>query len=131
MGLILEIVLQFVFEFFVYFVGEVLVEVGLRGLAETFRGRGTRNPLLALIGYAAGGAALGGLSLLVFPQRLVQSAFVPGLSLVVTPLLTGAAMSGVGWLRRRQGKRVLRIDRFVYGAVFAFGMALVRFLFTS
>ena len=131
MEIIFEIVFEVVFEFILLTVGEVLFEVGLRGLSEPFKRRETRNPVLAFIGYAVAGAAVGGLSLLVFPQSLIPTVGFRGVSLIVSPLLAGAAMAGLGWLRRRQGKRLLRLDRFVFGAVFAFGMALVWFLFTS
>lgn len=131
MEVIIEILFEVVFEFILLTVGEVLVEVGLRGVSEPFKHAETRNPVLAFIGYGLGGAALGGLSLLIFPGPLVRGVGFRGGSLIVSPLLAGAAMTGLGWLRRRQGKRLLRLDRFAYGAVFAFGMALVRFLFTS
>ena len=131
MEIIFEIVFEVVFEFILLTVGEVLVELGLRGVSKPFRHEETRGPLLAFIGYGLGGAALGGLSLLVFPHPLAGVVGFRGVSLIVSPLMAGAAMTGLGWLRRRQGKRLLRLDKFVYGAVFAFGMALIRFLFTS
>jgi hypothetical protein len=131
MEIIFEIVFEVVFEFILLTVGEVLVELGLRGVSEPLRHRETRAPLLAFIGYGVGGAVLGGLSLLVFPHPLAGVVGFRGVSLIVSPLLAGAAMAGLGWLRRRQGKRLLRLDKFAYGAVFAFGMALVRFLYTS
>jgi hypothetical protein len=40
-------------------------------------------------------------------------------------------MAGFGWLLERSGKRRLRLDSFVYGFIFAFPMALVRFYFTD
>ena len=131
MEFMFELLFEIFFEIVLQVVGEVLFEVGLRGISEPFKRRETRNPVLAFIGYAVAGAAVGGLSLLVFPQSLVRSVGFRGVSLIVSPLLAGAAMTGLGWLRRRQGKRLLRLDRFAYGAVFAFGMALVRFLFTA
>lgn len=131
MEFIFEILFEVVFEVVLQIVGEVLFELGLRSVSEPFVRREARNPILAFIGYAIAGAGVGGLSLLVFPQTLVRSVGFRGASLIASPLLAGAAMSGLGWLRRRQGKRLLRLDKFAYGAIFAFGMALVRFLFTS
>jgi hypothetical protein len=131
MEIIFEILFEVVFELILQVVGEVLFEVGLRSVSEPLKNRETRNPILAFIGYGVAGAGVGGLSLLVFPQSLVPTVGFRGASLIASPILAGAAMAGMGWLRRRQGKRLLRLDRFVYGAVFAFGMALVRFLFTS
>lgn len=130
MGFILELLFEIVFNFVLQLFGELLFEVVLRFIPDFLRGR-VGSALLALVGYAAAGMALGGLSLLVFPGPLMVSKRFHGISLLVSPLLAGAAMAGLGWLRRRQGKRVLRLDSFGYGAAFAFAFALVRFLFTA
>ncbi|MBC7923715.1 MAG: hypothetical protein H7Z75_21780 [Ferruginibacter sp.] len=131
MEFIFELLFQVILEFVLQIFGEVLIELGLHSLAKPFKEREARNPLLAFIGYVLLGSAVGGLSLLVFPKSFVRSSRLHGISLLITPLLAGIAMSGLGWLRLRQGKRLLRLDSFVYGAIFAFGMALVRFLFTT
>ena len=130
MEIILEFVLGFVLEFVLQVFGELLVELGLRSLAEPFREREARNPFLAFAGYALLGVIVGVLSLLIFPHSFVRSAKLHGISLFITPTLAGLVMSGVGWLRRRQGRTVIRLDSFSYGFIFAFAMALVRFLFT-
>jgi hypothetical protein len=67
----------------------------------------------------------------MFPMLFIRSVAWQKVNLVATPVLAGLAMSALGALRRRQGKVVLRIDRFSYGFVFAFAMALVRFLGAS
>jgi hypothetical protein len=53
-----------------------------------------------------------------------------GISLIITPVLAGLTMWGVGRIRRRRGEAVMRLDTFGYGFIFAFGMALIRYLFT-
>ena len=131
MEIIFEFLFQIVFELVLQIFGELLVELGVRSLAEPFREREARNPFLAFVGYAFLGFIVGGLSLLVFPQSFVRSSNLHGISLFITPTLAGLVMSGVGWLRHRQGSRVIRLDSFSYGFIFAFGMALVRFLFTT
>jgi hypothetical protein len=40
-------------------------------------------------------------------------------------------MSLTGFLLRQRGKTVVQIESFSYGFAFAFGMALVRFLFAA
>ena len=85
---------------------------------------------LAAIGYCLLGLFLGGLSLLVFPEPFVRSERFPGVNLIITPALTGLAMSSIGRLREKQGKYTIKLDSFVYGFLFAFAMALVRFLYT-
>jgi hypothetical protein len=55
---------------------------------------------------------------------------MPGLSLVLAPIGTGVvAMHGLGefWLRRGMDRPAL--FSFRAGAIFAFGMALVRFVY--
>ena len=131
MELIFEFLFSFVFEFLLQIGGELLVELGFRSLGEPFAKREERNPILAAIGYCILGLILGGLSLLVFPEPFVRSERFPGINLIFTPVLTGLAMSAIGRLRERQGSAKLRLDSFVYGFLFAFAMALVRFLYTN
>lgn len=123
MGLLLE----FLLEMFLEVAGEVLLELGFTGVKEAL-GRENRNPAIAAIGYLLLGSALGGLSLLIWPHRWMQRGTVPGLSLVLGPFLSGAAMHFWGELRRAQGHNPTNLATFLGGAVFAFGVALVRFL---
>jgi polynucleotide 5'-kinase involved in rRNA processing len=81
---------------------------------------------LAAIGYALFGATLGGLSLLLFPNNLVQGAWRVA-NLVATPIAVGCVMAVLGVWRAHRGQSVLRIDRFAYGYLFALSVALVRF----
>lgn len=116
-----EALLEFLLELFV----EVMTELGLHAVSEPFRKK--PNPFMAVLGYAAFGAAAGGLSLLVLPQHLVSSPHTQLVNLVVTPLLVGFAMAQIGALRNRRGERLVRIDRFAYAWLFALMMALIRF----
>jgi hypothetical protein len=131
MEIIFEGLFGFLLEFILQIFGELLVELGLRSLAEPFREQEARNPILTLFGYALLGSIVGGLSLLIFPRTFVRSESMHGIGLLITPVLAGLAMSGLGWLRNRQGKKLLRLDSFGYGFTFALGMALVRFAFTT
>ena len=110
---------------------EVLAELGLHSIKETFHRREGRNPFFAVVGYTLLGLISGGLSLLFFPHSFIRSQRFPGIGLIVIPLLGGAVMSGIGFLRRRRGEELIRLDSFAYGAIFALGMALIRFLFTK
>ncbi|MGH9900264.1 MAG: hypothetical protein ACRD68_00315 [Pyrinomonadaceae bacterium] len=131
MELLFEFLFQIVFEFVLQVAGELLVELGLRGLAEPFQAREARNPFLALIGYAFLGFVAGGISLIFFPHPFIRGSELHGISLLISPLLAGGAMSLVGMLRRRRGETALRLDSFGYGFIFAFAMALVRLMFTN
>ena len=124
----LELIFSFIGEFIVQLVAELLVELGLHSMAEPFRRE--PNPWLAALAYAALGAIVGGLSLLVFPSHFVPAAWRIA-NLVVTPLAAGGAMAIVGAWRARRGEALWRIDKFAYGFLFAFTLALVRYVFAG
>ena len=127
----MEIVFELVFEGIVYLLGELIVELGFRSLGETVASRHERNPILAGIGYALLGTIAGGVSLLIFPEPFVRSERFHGINLLISPVLAGLGMAGLGWLLDRSGKRRLQLDSFVFGFIFALPMAIVRFLYTS
>ena len=81
----------------------------------------------ASIWYFALGAALGGASLLVWPERIFQPGPVPGLSILVSPICAGLAMQAWGRYRRRRGHVTTTLATFPAGAAFALGSAVVRF----
>ncbi|HEX6284469.1 MAG TPA: hypothetical protein VFZ71_06315, partial [Pyrinomonadaceae bacterium] len=89
------------------------------------------NPILAGIGYALLGTIAGGVSLLIFPEPFVRSEKFHGINLLISPVLAGLGMAGLGWLLDQSGKRRLQLDSFVFGFIFALPMAIVRFLYTS
>jgi hypothetical protein len=122
----LEVLFELFGELLLNVFGEVLVELGLRGLAQPFE----RKPSLwwSAISYALLGLALGGLSLLVWSGSLVPEAFrLP--NLIVTPIVAGALMHALGRWREGRGQTLLRIDRFGCGWLFAFAFGLVRYFF--
>jgi hypothetical protein len=126
----MEIIFELFFELLLQLVGEVSIEALIHRLS----GRGTRktvNAIISLIVYFGLGVMAGFLSLLIFPQSFVRSSRLHGISLIIIPLLAGLTMVGIGRLRRSRGQAVMRLDTFGYGFVFAFGMALMRFLFTT
>ena len=121
----LEILAEALFEFVVEFVGALI----LRGLAEVFDTSEFKSPWMTCIGYMFLGGVTGCLSLLIFPHPLFHPARIPGLSVIVSPVLAGLGMwmVGVGFQKRHQ--KAMQIESFGYGFAFAFGMAIVRFLF--
>ena len=120
-----EIFLEALFEL----AGEAVLDLALRALAEIFESVDRANPVVASLGYAILGFLAGGVSLLVFPHPLVRPSRVHGISLLVSPVVTGLLMSFIGSSLRRQGKKVVQIESFGYGFAFALGMALIRFFF--
>lgn len=123
---LLFLLLQVLLEIF----GEVLLELGFSGLKELF-GRENRDPVLATIGYWILGAVMGGLSLLMWPQRLVRPGPIPGLSLVVGPVAVGFAMDAWGRYRRSSGHQTTNLATLYGGGAFAFGLALVRLVWAE
>jgi hypothetical protein len=107
--------------------GEVLLELGIGAFQNTFH-RENRSPAVATVGYLIVGAAIGGLSLWVHPARFLQRGTTPGFSLVVAPLVGGAAMHAWGHFRRRGGHPTTNLATFHGGAALLFGCALVRLL---
>ena len=131
MEIIAEIFLGFIVEVLIPIVGEIAFDVLLHSLGQPFVSRERRNAILAGIGYLLFGLILGGLSLLVFPRSFVRSETFHGINLLITPLVAGLVMGAIGRWRARHGETLLRLDSFVYGFVFAFAMALVRFVYTT
>ncbi len=129
MEVIFELIFQVLVEVLLQFAFQILAELGLRSATEPFRVR--KNPVFAVVGYALLGGVAGGVSLLIFPHALVRGVGFHGLSLVLSPLLGGAAMAAVGAWRRGRGESLIKLDSFAYGFIFAFAMALVRFYFAA
>lgn len=127
MAFLLEVLLPLVGELVLQLFFEVLVELGLRSVAEPFQPR--PNPWLAALGYGLLGSAAGAISLLLFPSSLIASPFGRLLNLGLTPVVAGAAMAALGAWRRSRDQEPIRLDRFVYGYLFAAAMALVRYRF--
>ena len=123
----LEVFFEAAFEFAAEFVGALI----WRGVAAVFDTSQFKNALMACIGYVFLGGVTGGLSLLFFPHPLVHPSRIPGLSVILSPILAGLGMSLVGTTQRKRNKRVMQIESFGYGFAFAFGMALVRFIFAK
>ena len=125
MEFIFEIILQFLGEILLQFLFESLSELGLHGLADTFKK--PKNPFLSTLGFALWGALAGGLSMLMMPRSFISNLGLREANVLVTPLLVGGAMVLIGRLRDSKGQNRVGIDRFGYAFVFAFSMAIVRF----
>ncbi|MCP3851290.1 MAG: hypothetical protein GY694_13770 [Gammaproteobacteria bacterium] len=129
----MELIFEFIFSIFgellLQIMVEVLIELGFNGVASTFQNRKNRSPLLAFIGYSILGGLAGALSLWVVPHQVIESEAFALLNLFITPIVAGLLMSYLGYLRKRKGKDVIRLDSFIYGFTFAFAMALVRYYF--
>lgn len=132
MEIFLEVVFQFLFELFAQLIAQILFEISLtvvvHAVEEPFKH--SPNPWLAAIGYALLGAACGAVSLWALPSLFISSRGVQILNLILTPVISGLAMSAMGSWRRSRGQYAIRLDTFSYGFLFALAMALVRFAFS-
>jgi len=121
-------VLTLVWEAFLPISAELLFEVGLESMGESLRRRNRVHPVVAGIGIALWGALVGAVISLIWPARIFQPVVLRGASLVLSPLLSGAVMHQYG--QRRDSRREPRshLATFWGGALFAFSMAVVRFM---
>ena len=126
---LLEFLLELLLEVALQAAAEGLFAMLFTAIAEVFSPEEFRQPLVASIGYLLLGSATGGLSLIWFPFPLVHPSRFHGISLIISPVITGSAMALLGSILRGRGKRTINLESFGYGFVFALGMAIIRFIF--
>ncbi len=124
----LDALLELIFEFIVEFLFQIVIDVGFECFAENFRKHRSLPPLLAWIVIPLVGGLVGFFGSNMFPQRIFRGHEVPGISLLLAPLCTGMVMKLFGDWRRRNGRQPTTLATFWGGALFAFSMALVRWL---
>jgi len=115
-------------ELFGQAVFELLAEFGLRSLAEPLRRPKPIHPILATFGYAIYGAAAGWLSIVVLPHHFIKGQALQIANLIISPTLCGLFMGMKGARRKKKDKDIIPLDSFLYGFIFAFAMAGVRYL---
>ncbi len=107
--------------------GNAVIEGVARAIGATFGRTDRQHPVAAGVGLFLMGAALGGLSCAVWPYQVAANGPFPGVSLIVSPLVNGLALEAIGRWRDRRRKPRSYLSTFWGGALFAFGMAGVRF----
>jgi hypothetical protein len=133
MAELLELLVYFLLDLF----GNVSIELILEWLfnrlpAAIRRALSLENhPIVQAIVWCFVGMGVGGLSLLIYGQPFFPRGRFPGLSLLLSPLVTGAVMEFVGRRRAARGKPPLPLSNFRNGAAFALGFALIRFFFAA
>ena len=129
MEILLTILVEFVTIILFEIILDILFEFGFETFGDSRKEQKKTNPIIVLFGYFSLGVVMGFISILFFPRMLVQPSNIPGLSLIATPLVTGLALHTWGDYRQRNGKKTTILATFKGGAIFAFGTALVRFIF--
>jgi hypothetical protein len=107
--------------------GELLVEGVARLLGVPFGRRDRSHPVAAGASLLLIGALLGLASWWVWPYRIVASGPYPGISLVISPLVNGLLANALGTWRVNHDRPRTYPSTFWGGALFALGMAGVRF----
>ena len=144
---LLSFILEFVFEVLIQIIFEAGVDAvsrarssGESAATSTRAHRGFRiapfvravlsrtNPPFTILKFTLLGVGLGFLSVLVLPHPVVRPSRLHGMSLLISPVLTGLIMGFVGRSVRRRGKTPVQIESFAYGFTFAFAFALIRLL---
>ncbi len=111
--------------------GEAILALLVRAIGRLLGRLANLNQFLAGAGFALLGIGAGFLSLVCLPHPLVHSSRFHGISLLISPIITGFVMSLVGRTVRSRGRNSLRIESFGYGFIFALGMAVIRLHFAK
>ena len=129
----IEAIFEIVFEILIQGGAEIIAEVVTHKSRKRRRVRGIEpkpmNPVVAACLWFALGAVMGGGSLIFFPHSFIHSEGLRIANLILTPLMLGAIMALIGRKRLANGEETVPLDKFSNAALFALGMAGVRFFF--
>ena len=127
----IEAIFDIVFEILIQGGAEIIAEVVTHKSRKRRSARGIEpkpmNPVVTGILWLAGGALMGAGSLIFFPHSFIHSESLRIANLIVTPLVLGALMALLGRNRLANGEEIVPLDKFSNAALFALGMAGVRF----
>jgi hypothetical protein len=125
---VLAAIAEVLFEAIFEIAFEGLASLLIRAIATFLKTVSGVKPVATTLAHLMLGALVGFLSAVAYPHPLIHPSRFHGVSVIASPLITGMVMSQLGRLLRNLGKRVMPIESFGYGFVFAIAMALVRFL---
>jgi len=147
----MEDLLGFIFEFVFEVLIQIVFEAGVDAASRAYRSRedvaavsrvhrrsrfvsflrlslSKTNHPITILKFTLLGLALSFVSILVLPQPLVRPSKFHGISLLISPVVTGLFMGFIGRTVRRRGRTPVQIESFAYGFTFALAFALIRFL---
>ena len=116
----LELILELILGLF----GEALLDGALLLAGESDRAQRTA---LKMFLFALIGAAVGWVTLLIFPEHFIRNAQWRLAYLVVSPFVAAWLFSILGNVRARKGKRVSAVEEFWPAFAFALALAVVRY----
>lgn len=131
LSVLLSALMELFLEVFFELVGAALLDIASRALAKVFDEKVSSPAVASFFGYGLLGVLIGAYSVIIFPHPLVHPSRIRGISVLVSPVIAGVAMSLIGSTLRKRDKKVVQIESFGYGFAFAFGMAAVRFFFAK
>jgi hypothetical protein len=126
----MELLFEILVELVLPLVTEIFAELALHQLGRFVRANAVPRIVVTALMYFGAGLLAGFFSLLIFPKAFARSSTLPGISLVITPVLGGLLLSYIAWLRVRTWDWTIRLETFAYGFLFALAMTLLRLLFT-
>ncbi|MCE1205383.1 MAG: hypothetical protein LWW79_12360 [Holophagaceae bacterium] len=121
---LLEILLQILAEA----LAEFLLGFGFESVAQIFRPNRKSNVYMAAFGAVLLGGIIGALSAYFYPHQVASPFRFPWISLILSPLACGFALKQVGEWRKRRGGESTFLSTFLGGFVFAFSIAVARFI---
>jgi hypothetical protein len=124
---VIELIIELFAETIFTGAGEALIEGLARLIGASFGRTDRQHPVAAGIGLVMMGAALGCMSAVAWPYQVAGNGPLPGISLIVSPLLNGLALEAIGRWRDRHDKPRTYLSTFWGAATFAFAVAAVRF----
>jgi fluoride ion exporter CrcB/FEX len=129
MDALLEFLFNLLGELLLQIVGQILFELGIHAVGQVFEDRKFSNPWFAGIGNGILGVLAGFLSLLIFHHSLVKHETFRLANLIIMPIVAGSLMWLIGRWRTKREQKTISLESFWQGFIFAFGMALVRFIY--
>lgn len=114
-------------EIFLEVFGDVFLDFLWISITSGFGPKRRTHPVAAAFGLVTVGVLAGFLTTLVLPRRIIHTQGVRGASLLVAPLISGLVMAFYGRQRAIRGHNRSYFATFWGGALFALGMAVVRF----
>jgi len=129
LGVLLEFLLEVIFEGLASSGARAVRRGSKRLRIEHFKPAEWNRPALIAISVLLGVFA-GIVSILIHPVALFHPGKIHGISLLLSPPLTGLVMYCVGELLRRRNRKTEPWESFWGGFAFALGMAAIRFVGT-
>jgi hypothetical protein len=127
----LELSIGIVFEFLIQLLTEFLFERLFRMLSHLFNWWPADSVLLSFFNYIVLGTLAGGLSLLAFPRHYIHDPTLKLDYLLVAPLTIGVIMTLNSYFLKGKGVKLVKMDTFSYGTIFALFMSFIRFVYAK